>query len=198
MWEHRFATPEYVFGTEPASFLTQRADVFPAGASILSVAEGEGRNAVWLAAQGCQVTALEYAPSAIAKAHRLAAARGVTVDVIEADVRTHDWPTDAFDITLGVFIQFAGPDDRRAIFDGMARATRPGGRIALHGYTPKQLDYRTGGPGRLENLYTPEILTAAFPGWRVEVCEGYERVLDEGTGHSGRSALIDFVAVKPG
>lgn len=198
MWEHRFATPEYVFGTEPASFLTHRSDVFPAGASVLSVAEGEGRNAVWLAAQGCRVTALEYAPSAIAKAHKLADARGVTVDFIAADVLAHAWPTDAFDITLGVFIQFAGPDDRRAIFDGMARATKPGGRIALHGYTPKQLDYRTGGPGRLENLYTPDILTNAFPGWRVEICEGYERDLDEGAGHSGRSALIDFVAVKPG
>lgn len=198
MWEQRFATPDYVFGTEPASFLTHRAGTFPAGASVLSVADGEGRNAVWLAAQGCQVTALEYAPSAIAKARKLADARGVTADFIEADVLAHDWPANAFDITLGVFIQFTGPEGRQVIFDGMARATKPGGRIALHGYTPKQLDYGTGGPGRLENLYTPDILTDAFPGWRVEICEAYERELDEGAGHSGHSALIDFVAVKPG
>ncbi len=197
MWEARYQSDDYLFGTEPAAMLTARANWFAPGQSVLSVADGEGRNSVHLAARGLDVTALEYAPSALAKARRLAEARGVTVAFVEADVLAHDWPEAAYDIVLGVFIQFVGPDERAQLFEGMARAVRPGGRIILHGYTPKQLDFGTGGPGRLENLYTPGILRAAFPGWQVDTCEAYEAHIEEGRGHSGMSALIDFAARKP-
>lgn len=196
MWEDRFATPDYVFGTDPALFLTDHADRFTPGTSVLSVADGEGRNSVHLAARGCAVTALEYAPSAVDKARKLAAAQQVTVDFRLADVLAHDW-NERYDIVLGIFIQFVGPDDRARLFDGMARATRPGGLIMLHGYTPKQRDYRTGGPAAVENLYTPDMLAAAFDGWEILVNHPHERIIEEGRGHSGRSALIDFIARRP-
>lgn len=199
MWEDRFATPDYVFGTEPAAFLRDHAGLLRPGQTLLSVAEGEGRNAVFCAGLGLQVTGLEYAPSAIAKAHRLAAERGVVIEMRQADVLDPGvaWPG-PFDVVLGVFIQFAGPDQRAGLFAQMAAALRPGGLLMLHGYTPDQVGRGTGGPPSRDNMYTPALLTAAFAGWPVEVCRTYEHTLTEGRGHVGPSALIDFIAVKPG
>ena len=197
MWEERYKGDDYLFGTAPARFLIERADRFAPGASLLSVAEGEGRNAVWLAERGLSVTGLEFAPSAVAKAQRLAAERGVSPTFVQTDVFAWDWHEGAFDMVLGVFIQFVAARERTALFARMARAVRPGGTIALHGYTPKQLEYRTGGPGQLENLYTPELLRGAFPGFTVQLCESYEAELSEGKAHAGVSALIDFFAQKP-
>ncbi len=200
MWEERFATPDYVFGTAPAAFLRKYADLLTPMARVLSIAEGEGRNAVWLAEQGLRVTELEFAPSAIAKAHALATARGVSLDMQAVDVLAQDWTigrADGFDVVLGVFIQFAGPEGRARLFYAMALCTRPGGLVMLHGYTPAQLAHGTGGPRAVENLYTPELLRAAFAGWQVEVCAAYEATLDEGRGHRGLSALIDFIVRRP-
>lgn len=198
MWEDRFDTPDYVFGTEPASFLRRHADWLTPGASVLSVAEGEGRNAVFLAERGLHVRALEYAPSAIAKAHRLAANRGVALDMVQTDVLDHDWAAEAHDVVLGVFIQFAAPEDRARLFAGMARAVRPGGLILLHGYRPEQVALGTGGPKDPANMYTDALLREAFAGWDVLLSDSYDAMLSEGTGHVGRSALIDFIARKPG
>lgn len=197
MWEERFATPEYVFGTAPARFLTDHADLLIAGQSALVVADGEGRNSVFMAQQGLTVTAQDFAPSAIAKARKLARAAEVDITFEQSDIFTRDWETEAYDLVAGIFIQFTGPDGRRQIFNGMKQATRPGGVIALHGYTPAQLQHGTGGPPFAENMYTEAILRAAFAGWDILECREYEREVQEGRGHSGQSALIDFVARKP-
>ncbi|SER02694.1 SAM-dependent methyltransferase [Thalassovita taeanensis] len=196
MWEERFATPEYVFGKHPARFLTEHAALLTPGATALSVADGEGRNSVYLAQQGMDVTALEFSPSAIAKARTLAAERGVSVTFQQQDVLSHDWPT-PYDLVAGIFIQFVGPQDRKRLFDGMKQSVRPGGLILLHGYTPDQIALGTGGPPFVENMYTDEILRAAFVGWDILECRSYTREVQEGRGHSGQSALLDFVARKP-
>ena len=137
---------------------------------------------------------------AVAKAHKLAAARGVTVNFEIADILTPDWPPSAlsnyFDWVVGIFIQFVGPQDRRRQFAAMKAVTRPGGRVLLQGYTPKQLEYGTGGPSDLENLYTPELLRAEFSDWIVEELVEYEDDIKEGSRHSGKSALIGMVARK--
>ncbi|SER98923.1 Methyltransferase domain-containing protein [Tranquillimonas rosea] len=193
-WDARFSSPDFVFGTEPAAFLRRHAGRFAAPSRILAVADGEGRNSVWLAEQGHDVTAWDGSANAIAKACGLAEARGVTVDFHVADAESYPWPEAAFDAVVGVFIQFAGPDPRDAMFAGMIHATRPGGHVLLHGYTPKQLEFGTGGPPRVENLYTEEMLRAAFaPYGEIEVLDSYEADIREGAGHAGRSALIDLV-----
>lgn len=197
MWENRFSTDDYVFGTAPALFLPDHAAQFDPGQTVLSVADGEGRNAVWLAERGLQVTALEFAPSAVAKARKLAADRSVTLTHAEADVFDWDWPEAAFDHVIGIFIQFVGPEGRADMFDKMKGAVKSGGLVSLHGYTPKQLDYRTGGPGAEENMYTPERLADHFAGWEILENRPHEREVSEGKGHVGLSALIDFVARKP-
>lgn len=203
MWTTRYrdAGEHYLFGIEPNRFLAHRAALLESGRRTLAVADGEGRNSVWLAEQGLDVTAVEISSVAVDKARRLAAGRKVQVRFIEADMLAVDWPPahfdQAFDWVIGIFIQFVGAEDRSRQFATMKRLTRSGGRILLQGYTPKQLDYRTGGPSSLENLYTQDTLRAAFADWEIEELVEYEDEIAEGSGHHGRSALIGLVARKP-
>lgn len=201
-WNARYrdAGDDYLFGIEPNHFLARRAHLFQEGLTALAVADGEGRNSVWMAEQGLTVTAVEISPIAVAKARRLAAGRGVVVNFMVADLLAPDWPPaqleDQFDWVVGIFIQFASPSERVRQFAAMKRATRAGGRVLLHGYTPRQLEYKTGGPSAVENLYTPDILRAGFADWAIEELVEYEDDIAEGSGHRGRSALIGMVARK--
>ena len=198
---YRDAGDGYLFGTAPNRFLADHGTLLKAGQSALLVADGEGRNSVWLAAQGLDITAVEITAIAIDRAKRLALDKRVAVRVLLADMLQADWPPQeliaAFDWVVGIFIQFATPAERQRQFAAMKAATRPGGRILLQGYTPKQLEYRTGGPADIENLYTPELLRAAFSDWSIEELVDYEDEIEEGPGHKGRSALIGMVARKP-
>jgi SAM-dependent methyltransferase len=108
------------------------------------------------------------------------------------------YPDEAFDLVVAIFIQFAAPDERARLFENLKRTLRPGGCIVLQGYTPKQLDYRTGGPSAVENLYTAAMLREAFGDFDIERLDEYEDVLDEGSAHRGQSALVGMVARKPG
>ena len=195
-WNERYATDDYHFGTEPNAFLKTEAGRLGSGWKALCVADGEGRNGVFLAEQGLEVTAVEGSPVAIAKARRLAGARGVAMDLIEADLATWTWPTAAFDAVVAIFIQFADPALRARIFAGMEQALKPGGLLLLQGYRPEQLTYGTGGPKVLENLYTEEMLRGAFPSLRLLQLRSHDSVVKEGKGHDGMSALIELVAEK--
>lgn len=203
LWNARYedAGDDYLFGTEPNRFLARRAALFAAGARALCIADGEGRNSVWLARHGLAVCAVDISPVAVHKARRMAAAADTRVDFMVADMLAADWPpaelAATFDWVVGVFIQFAGPAQRPRQFEVMKRATRPGGRILLQGYTPKQIEYRTGGPSAVENLYTAALLREAFADWAIEELVDYEDDIAEGRGHKGRSALIGCIARKP-
>jgi SAM-dependent methyltransferase len=202
-WNSRYqdSGDEYLFGTTPCRFLAHRQGLFARGHSALCVADGEGRNSVWLAEQGLAVTAVDIAPAAIAKARKLAAGRNVTVTFEQGDLldgfRPLAVPDNGFDWVVGIFIQFANADERPRLFASMRELTAPGGRILLLGYTPKQLEYRTGGPSALENLYTRELLEHEFAGWRIEELVEFEEEVDEGRAHRGRSALIGLCVRKP-
>jgi cyclopropane fatty-acyl-phospholipid synthase-like methyltransferase len=197
MWEERFAREEYLFGKEPVPFLLKHAALFEAGQSVLSIAEGEGRNAVHLAKQGLDVTGVEFAPSAVAKAEKLAAEHGVSPTFINSDLFAWEWQQDAFDITIGLFFQFTGPEQRDILWRNMRSATRAGGLVMIHGYTPEQLKHGTGGPPHVENMYTSADFAEIFDGCDILVCEEYEAEQRSGSAHVGRSALIDFIARIP-
>lgn len=196
-WDQRFAAPEYIFGTEPNRFLEAQASRLAPGMRVLDVACGEGRNAVWLACQGCRVTAFDLSPIALEKARRLAVERGVEVDFREHSVDSWPWQSDAFDAVACVFIQFAEPAQRERLFQGFHTTLVPGGLVLLEGYTPKQLEYRTGGPGQRSHLYTADMLREAFARFDILELREHEQCLSEGSKHVGLSALVDLVARKP-
>lgn len=197
-WQDRFgATEDYVFGEAPSRFLALQAAVLPEQGRVLAVADGEGRNGVWLATRGLDVVSLDFSPLAQAKARRLAARHGVAPEFVEADVHGWDYPEAAFDVVADIFSQFSGPEERARKWAGVRRTLRPGGLLILHGYTPRQLAFGTGGPRVEENLYTEPMLRAAFGDWRIDHLAEEEVDLQEGAGHAGRSAVIGLVARKP-
>lgn len=196
-WNARFGGHDYAYGTAPADFVAARMAGLGEGARVLTIAEGEGRNAVWLARRGCRVTAVEPTGNGRAKALALAARHGVELDWQARDLRDYDWPEGAFDAALGCFFQFAAPDFRSRILAGLGRALRPGGTLFLHGFSTRQLENDSGGPRAEEQLWTVAGILREFPGWTILRAEDYDAVLAEGAGHAGRAALVDVIVGKP-
>jgi SAM-dependent methyltransferase len=162
--------------------------------SVLCVADGEGRNSVWLAGQGMRVDAFDISEVGVAKARKLAATAGVSVEFGVSDCDGWPWPTETYDGVAAIFVQFADPSMRGRLFANMIRSLKRGGILVLQGYTPKQLEYKTGGPSLLSHLYTEEMLRAAFTSTEILELRAYDAELTEGTRHRGRSALIGMVA----
>jgi len=196
-WDARYATDDYIFGTAPNLFLASQAALIQPGMRALAIADGEGRNGVWLAEQGAQVHAIDFSAAALEKARKLAAARGVTLEIEQADVLDWHWPEAAYDLVAAIFIQFAPPPERDRIIEGICRSLKPGGVLILQGYTPKQVEFGTGGPPNAANLYTAALLREWFDGWDILHLAEHESIISEGTHHHGMSALIDLVAKKP-
>jgi len=193
-WNQRFAADGFLFGTEPNVWLREHAGVWQPGQRVLSVADGEGRNSVWLAQQGLVVDAFDIAELGVAKARRLAAEHGVNVDFSVADCDGFAWPESAYDGVVAIFVQFADPALRSRLFAHIRRSLKPGGTLVLQGYTPRQLVYRTGGPPIESHLYTEALLRESFADLEFVELREYEAELTEGRGHRGRSALIGLVA----
>ena len=195
-WEKRFSVQDYVFGTEPNAFLKSQALVLPQSGSALAVADGEGRNGVWLAERGLDVLSIDWSPTALAKAQALAGRRGVTLRTVQTDVVRWQWPVSQFDVVVAIFIQFLTPDERRQVFARMRDALKPGGLLLIEGYRPEQLNYKTGGPSLVENLYTRALLEREFCSLSELRIIEHDSMTSEGTGHVGMSALIDLVGRK--
>ena len=195
-WETRFSAPGYHFGTEPNAFLKSKAHLLRAGQNALAVADGEGRNGVWLAEQGLAVLSVDFSPTAQRKAQALAAERGVTLRTETTDITNWTWPEEGFDVIAAIVIQFAPPDGQARMFEGMKRALKPGGLLLIEGYGEKQLEYGTGGPKNISQLYTRERLERTFEDFaKIEISE-YDAMRVEGDGHTGMAALVDLVGWK--
>jgi SAM-dependent methyltransferase len=136
-------------------------------------------------------------PLALDKARKLAAERGVTLEIEQADVLNWQWPEAAYDLVAAIFIQFAPPPERDRIIAGICSTLKPGGVLILQGYTPRQLEYGTGGPPSAANMYTAELLRGWFGDWDIQHLHEHDAFISEGTHHHGMSALIDLVAIKP-
>jgi SAM-dependent methyltransferase len=193
-WNRRFAEDDFLFGTEPNAWLREHASIWSPGDRVLCVADGEGRNSVWLARRGLVVDAFDIAEVGVAKARRFAAAQGATVNFAVADCDAYPWPQAAYHGVAAIFVQFADPAMRERLFTNIVRSLRPGGTLVLQGYTPKQLEYRTGGPPFVSHLYTEALLREAFASLDLLELREYEAELAEGSGHRGHSALIGLVA----
>ncbi len=197
-WNERFDKEEFIFGKEPNEYLVeQAAHYLKPGSSVLCIADGEGRNGIWLAKQGMNVTGFDVSDIALAKAKQFAQDNQTNIKYSLCDTDGFDWQANSYDAVIGIFIQFADPAMRSRIFQQVQQALKPGGIFILQGYTPKQLEYKTGGPVLLEHLYTEEMIRELSHGLEILNLHCYEKELSEGARHAGMSALLGMVAKKP-
>jgi 2-polyprenyl-3-methyl-5-hydroxy-6-metoxy-1,4-benzoquinol methylase len=196
-WNERFDKEEFIFGKAPNEYLVEQSNRYlEPGNSILCIADGEGRNGVWLAKQGMRVTAFDVSDIALAKAKKFAADNQVSIQHSLCDTDGFDWQSNSYDAVIGIFIQFADPAMRSRIFHQAHQALKPGGIFILQGYTPKQLEYKTGGPSLIDHLYTEEIIHDLAKGFEILDLRSYEKDLSEGVRHAGMSALLGLTARK--
>jgi SAM-dependent methyltransferase len=194
-WNERFGGDAYAYGTEPNDLLRAEAGRFPAGARVLCLAEGEGRNATFLATRGHRVTAVDFAREGLRKAARLAAERGVELDLVQADLATYEPEADAFGGVVSIFCHLPAPV-RRRLHQLVTRALAPGGVFVLEAYTPRQLAFGTGGPRDPALLVEPADVRAELAPLVIVRCEEVERDIHEGPMHGGRSATVQVVATR--
>jgi SAM-dependent methyltransferase len=192
-WDQKYQGEGYFYGTEPNAWLTRQAHLLQPGMRALAVADGEGRNGVWLAGRGLQVTSVDASGRALAKARALAATHGVALTTIQADLRRWTWPDATFDAVIALFAHFR-PDDRRQLHRAMLRALGSGGVLLLEAFSPYQLLYRTGGPPDLAMLYSAHRLREDFAEAEIVSLGEVVTGLAEGDGHLGPSALVRLIA----
>jgi len=193
MWNERYAGDEFVYGTEPNVFLAQNSKILTG--PVLSLAEGEGRNAVFLAALGLDVLGVDGSAVGLAKAHRLAAARGVTIRTAVADLAVYEPPENSFGAVVSISAHLPS-DIRQRLYPLVERALKPGGIILLEAYSHAQLARNTGGPKDPDLLMTCAGLEQAFPHCEPIVSREIEREVVEGKFHTGLASVVQFIARK--
>jgi len=195
-WEERFSIGEYLFGEGPNSYLASKAALLAKGSRALSIADGEGRNSVWLAEQGLRVDAFDFSPTGVKKAMRLARNRGVHVNFNVSEMFQWNWAPSTYDLVAAIFIQFLTPPERERLLSLIKRTLTPGGLFILQGYGLEQLKYGTGGPSEPDQLYTEPMIREALADMDILEILSYEEQLTEGTAHAGTSALMGVLARK--
>jgi cyclopropane fatty-acyl-phospholipid synthase-like methyltransferase len=196
-WNARYAEAGYAYGTEPNAFLVSQKTLLRPGMQALAVADGEGRNGVWLAQQGLEVLSVDASEVGLRKTRELAADRGVTLRTEQADLTTWSWPEQAFDVVAAIFIHFP-PEVRPSMHRRMFQALKPGGLLILEAFTPEQLKYKSGGPPVAEMLYTADLLRIDFAGGEILRLEELVAELAEGKYHRGPAAVVRLVLRRPG
>ena len=195
-WEARFSVGEYLFGERPNAYLASQAALLARGSRALSIADGEGRNSVWLAEQGLRVDAFDFSPTAVTKAERLALNRGVHVRFNVSETFAWSWEPCAYDMVAAIFIQYASPAVRQRLFPLIKQTLKPGGLLILQGYRTEQLAYGTGGPPEADHLYTEAMIRKALNDMDIIELRCYDEHVNEGKGHAGPSALMGALARK--
>lgn len=195
MWDDRYSASAYAYGTEPNDFLRSVADRLPSG-PVLCLAEGQGRNAVYLASLGHDVLAVDQSPVGLQRAHDLAASRGVSITTEVADLSNFVIEPEAWSGIVAIFAHLP-PMLRARVLAGVVRGLTPGGAFVLEAYAPKQLLYDTGGPKDASMLMSLDVLRTELAGLRIEHGVETEREVQEGIYHRGRSAVVQILAFKP-
>ncbi len=194
MWDQRYAVEEYVYGTRPNDFLASVVDRLPMG-RVLCLAEGEGRNAVFLAEQGFEVTAADSSAVGLEKARKLAGQRGVHIETVVADLAHYEIVPESWDAIVAIFCHLP-PPLRRAVHAQAVAGLRPGGAFVLEAYTPAQLQHGTGGPPVVELMMALDGVRDELTGLRFEHAVETERDIQEGQFHAGVGAVVQVLAYK--
>lgn len=195
MWDERYSAEGYVYGTEPNGFLVAKAELLPAG-RVLCLAEGEGRNAVWLAEQGFEVTAVDASAVGLHKARALAAERGVRITTVHADLAAFVIEPGSWDGIVSIFCHLP-PALRAQVHRRCVAGLRPGGVMLLEAYTPDQVGRGTGGPPSVELMMDAETLRLELTGLEFLELSETEREIHEGVFHNGVGAVVRLVGRKP-
>ncbi len=193
MWDQRYGAGHYAYGVEPNAFLAAQRHRLKPGMRALVPGDGEGRNGVWLAAQGLDVDTLDLSAHGVAKAKRLAAERGVSINAIQADALQWNWPEAAYDLVALIFLHLVEPQ-RRALHERALAALKPGGLIVLEAFRPEQIERQAagarGGPRDAALLYPLEAVRDDFASAEVLLLEAAEAPMEEGVLHVGLSAVV--------
>jgi len=195
MWDERYSAEQYVYGKTPNDFLMQMADKLKKG-DVLSLAEGEGRNAVYLARQGFKVTAVDASRVGLAKAEKLAREFGVSIETVVSDLADYAIQQEAWDSIVSISCH-VHQDLRKRLHRDVVAGLKQGGTFLLEAYTPRQLEFRTGGPSSVEHLMDLESLRHELNGLDIVHGQELERDVVEGIYHTGRASVVQVFARKP-
>ncbi|MEN9204715.1 MAG: class I SAM-dependent methyltransferase [Thermostichales cyanobacterium BF4_bins_65] len=198
LWDQRYNCPDYVYGRDPNDFLRQRAGRIPPG-RVLCLADGEGRNGVWLAQQGYEVVSVDQSAVGLVKARQLAQERGVHIHTIQADLADFLIEPDSWQGVVSIFCHLPGSLWQR-VHQGAVAGLVPGGVLIVEAYSPAQLElqkiHNSGGPRDAELLLSLEQLHSLTE-IKWELAQECQRVLQEGSLHRGLAAVVQGVGVKP-
>jgi len=193
-WNERYAQDEFIYGTEPNEFLREILTLLPTGKIILPC-DGEGRNAVFAAKLGWEVNAFDFSPSAKEKAKALAKQEKVNPNFEVADIVEKEFKDNVADVVALIYAHF--PEGLRKIAHQKAvKWLKPGGKLVLEAFNPKQIDNSSGGPKNMEMLYTEEMLREDFKELKIENLQMLETNLSEGEFHKGKANVIRLIATK--
>lgn len=195
-WDDKFGPDRLAYGAAPNAFLAEHVDAFPANGEVLSLGEGEGRNAVYLAEQGLRVTAVDASPRGLEKLGQLAAARGVAVTAIVDDLAAFALGEERWDGIYNIYCHLP-PGLRAELYGRIRRALRPGGVFLTEQFAKDQLQFKSGGPKDENLLLSLEEFQEAFPGYEVAYAAAEKTTLDEGPLHQGPASVVRFIARKP-
>ena len=196
IWDERYQSESFLFGTEPNDFLRESAKYLSKGSVILCLGEGEGRNAVHLAKLGHSVTAVDMSTVGLGKALRLAQHNGVSLNTQVANLADYDFSENCWNGIVSIFCHLP-PALRTSAHRKAVQGLKPGGVFILEAYSPRQLEYRTGGPSDPTMLYRLEELRSDLAGLEFVVAEEKVREVREGSAHTGMASVVQVVARKP-
>ena len=196
MWDERYQTPEYIFGDQPCQWLIMNQHRFPQSGQALALGDGEGRNGVFLAELGFEVTSVDLSEVGLSKARDLARKRGVTIQTVQADLEHYEIEAESQDLIVSIYCHL--PDAiRKLVHERAEVALKPGGLFILEAFHHSQLNYQSGGPKTTDLLYDLDALLDDFQ--TLQILEAFDGLcyLDEGARHSGIGHIVRLVLQKP-
>lgn len=195
-WDERYSEPGYAYGTEPNDFLVSVAENITTGGRILCLAEGEGRNAVYLASLGYKVTGVDGSEVGLCKAQALAVERGVTITTIHSNLGSFEIGPEQWDGIIACYCHVPSAI-RIPLHQAAVRGLKPGGVFVLEAFSKAQLAYDTGGPQSLDMLMSLNDVKGELAGLEFSYAVQLEREVREGSRHTGLASVIQIVGIKP-
>ena len=194
-WDERYGVEEYAYGKEPNLFLKENFKKIPKG-NVLCVADGEGRNGVWLAKNGYTVTSIDFSPKAIEKTNRLAQENNVSINTKCGDLLDYNFGKNKYDGIVSIFAHFK-VEEMNKLHSQYLRALKPNGVFFMEVFAKEQLPLKTGGPKDISLLYDTQDIQNSIPSGKIELLKKDVVYLHEGDMHDGKAIVVRAIIRKP-